>query len=77
MRSSSSKIPHLVVGPDGIELFIAHKERVKAAMQPIKTSTGPNKMVGMNIVSIWQGTSLCTACHRSLSQLYQTQQANL
>lgn len=34
MRSSSSKIPHLVVGPDGIELSIAHKERIKAALQP-------------------------------------------
>ena len=70
MRSSSSKIPHLVVGPDGIELSIAHKERIKAAMQPDKKSTGSTSMVGVTLVYDFQG-----CCHRDLLQMYQTQYA--
>ena len=45
MRSSSSKIPHLVVGPDGIELFIAHKERIKSALQTDKIHIAPQALV--------------------------------
>lgn len=45
MRSSSSKVPHLVVGPDGIELFIAHKERIKSALQTDKIHIAPQALV--------------------------------
>lgn len=45
VRSSSSKISHLVVGPDGIQLCIAHKERIKAALQPEQKHTIPRDMV--------------------------------
>lgn len=45
MRSSSSKIPHLVVGPDGMELSIAHKERIKSALQPSTDQSAAKTMV--------------------------------